>query len=102
MRRITFSKLYLKDVQELQAASERLAIVANALKAAKYANGPALVQLLIEANDPIVRLIAKGGGAIARSLERSGVVVASSEAEPESTSHEGPSSGEDSEQSQGA
>jgi hypothetical protein len=75
MSQMTLAKLNPRDVADLNAASERLAIVANALKAAKYANGPALVQLLIEANDPIVRVMNKGAGAIVRALERKGVKV---------------------------
>ena len=55
MARMTLTKLYPRDVEDLHEASENLAIVANALRAAKYANGPALIQLLIRANDPIVR-----------------------------------------------
>lgn len=87
------AKLHPKDVAELHQASERLAIVANALKAAKYANGPALVQLLIEANNPIVRIMNKGAGAIARSLERQGVTADSSD--PEIPSDQGNPQSED-------
>lgn len=81
MGRITLTKLFPRDVEELHAASERLAIVADALRSAKYANGPALIQLLIEANDPIVRIMNKGAACIARSLERRQGPVASEEPE---------------------
>lgn len=75
------ARLSFKDVRELDEASDRLAIVANTLKAAKYANGPALVQLLIESNESIERIKLKGAAAIARHLERKGVISSSSEAE---------------------
>lgn len=78
---MTLTKLYPRDVEELHDASENLAIVADALRAAKYANGPALIQLLIKANEPIVRIMTKGAACIARSLERKGVVAAPDELE---------------------
>lgn len=75
------ARLSFRDVKELDEASDRLVVVANSLQATRYANGPALVKLLSEANDSIERIKVKGAAAIARHLERKQGAAASSEAE---------------------
>ncbi len=81
MARITLYKLSPSDCERLMKASDRLAVVADTLRAARYANGPALIQLLIEANDDIMAVGAKGAAVIARALERKGVKIPTGESE---------------------
>ena len=64
------ARLSIRDVTELNDASEALAIVAEQVKRANPGWGPAVVQLLIQANTTIVRIQTKGARAFATWLEK--------------------------------
>jgi hypothetical protein len=67
------ARLTLRDVSDLNYASEALAAAAEQVKRANPGWGPAVVQLLIQANDTVVRLQNKGAGAFARYMEKRGM-----------------------------
>jgi len=67
------ARLSERDVRDLEIASQRLAAVADQVKRANPTWAAAVVQLLIEANDVIVRLQNKGAAAFARYLEKHGI-----------------------------
>ena len=66
------ARLSERDIRDLEIASQRLAAVADQVKRANPSWTAAVVQLLIEANDVIVRLQNKGAAAFARYLEKHG------------------------------
>jgi len=67
------ARISVRDLQEIDSASNRLAAVAAQVKRANPAWAPAVIELLIEANDVILRIQAKGAGTFARYLEKRGL-----------------------------
>ena len=67
------ARLGEQDVIDLNRASDKLAVVADQIKRANPTWAGAAVQLLIEANDVIVRIQTKGARAFARYLEKHGL-----------------------------
>jgi hypothetical protein len=59
-------------VERLARAADRLETVAATIKSSSLKHGPALVQLLIDAQEPIVDLVQRGGASMVRHLEREG------------------------------
>ena len=79
------ARITMRDVNDLNLASEQLAAAADMIKRANPVWAPATVQLLIEANTTIVRIQHKGARAFARYLEKHGVQEAPGAAEAERT-----------------
>jgi hypothetical protein len=69
-------RLSIKELEELRAASARIAAAHQAIALAKYANAPALLQLLYEANLPLDRVLQRCDGVIQRYLVKQGVIPA--------------------------
>lgn len=67
------ARLSAQDVTDLGIASGRLAAVADQIKRANPGWAAPVVQLLIEANDVIVRIQNKGAAAFSRYLEKHGL-----------------------------
>ena len=67
------ARLTFRDVSDLNYASEALAAAAEQIRRANPGWAPAVVQLLIQANDTVVRIQNKGAGAFARWYEKHGV-----------------------------
>jgi non-ribosomal peptide synthetase component F len=67
------ARIAFKDVADLNAASEALAVVADQVKRANPGWGPPVIQLLIQANTTIVRIQTKGARAFAAWYEKHGV-----------------------------
>ena len=61
------------DLQQLDEASNHLAAAATTIQRAKPSWGDPVVQLLILANNTILRIRDKGAGAFARYLEKHGL-----------------------------
>ena len=81
----------MRDVQELATASEQLAAAAGVIRRVNPSWGEGVVNLLIAANQVVVRIQEKGAGAYARYLQRHGTetgperadIVAAGEMAPE-------------------
>lgn len=67
------ARITRRDVVDLAAASEQLAIAAQTIRRANPTWGEAVVNLLIPANATITRLQNKGAAAFARYLEKHGL-----------------------------
>src|ERR1700726_1819008 len=64
------SRLTRRDVTELAAASEQLALAANHIRGSGVRWAELVVNMLISANNTIVRIQNKGAAAFARYLEK--------------------------------
>jgi hypothetical protein len=64
------SRLTRRDVTDLAAASEQLAVVANQISSSGVKWAAAAIQLLIAANNVVMRIHTKGSAAFARYLEK--------------------------------
>jgi len=64
------AKLTRRDVTDLAAASEQLVVVADQVRGSGVRWGETAVNLLIVANNTVVRIQNKGAAAFARYLER--------------------------------
>jgi len=82
------ARLSVRDIEDLAIASERLVAAYRTIEGSGYKNGPALLQLIQEANTPIERIRAKGARSIARFLERRGVAEPQQEAGTENAQSE--------------
>jgi hypothetical protein len=82
------ARLSVRDVAELNEASEALAAVAEQIKRVNPGWAPAAVQLLIQANETIVRIQNKGARAYAAWLERHGTQPAAAGADDLNASDE--------------
>lgn len=69
-------RLSVRELDELRAASQRLAACHQAIALAKYANAPALLQLIYEANLPLDRILQRCDAVIQRYLVKQGVIEA--------------------------
>ena len=67
------ARLSLADVVDLDAASTRLATAVGAIRRANPIWGDAVVQLIYEANEVVVRVQNKGALSFARYLEKHGL-----------------------------
>ena len=67
------ARISRRDVVDLNHASELLAAIAAQIKRLNPAWGDGVIQLLIEANSPIVRIADKGARAFARYYEAHGL-----------------------------
>jgi len=70
------ARLTRRDVQELAAASEQLAVVAETIRGIGPKWGEAVVNLLIAVNVTIERIQNKGAATFARYLEKHGAPAA--------------------------
>ncbi len=77
-------RLSVRELEELRAASQRLLAAHQAIALAKYANAPALLQLIYEANLPLDRVIQRCDGVLHRYLVKQGVIAETNEAGTES------------------
>ena len=75
------ARLSRRDVQELNQASEALAAAAATIQQMRPQWAPGVIQLLVRANDVVVRVQNKGAEAFAKYLERHGVKEAPGEPE---------------------
>lgn len=69
------ARISQRDIRELDAASDALAMAASIIKRDRPRCTDDVVGLLIKANETIERIKAKGAAALARYLERRGVTV---------------------------
>jgi hypothetical protein len=67
------ARIAFKDVTDLNNASEGLAAVADQIKRANPQWAPTAIQILIRANETIVRIQTKGARAFATWYEKHGV-----------------------------
>ena len=77
------ARLSRRDVQELNSASEALADAAHTIQQMRPQWGPAVVRLLVMANDVVVRVQNKGAEAFAKYLEKHGLKELPGETEAE-------------------
>lgn len=64
------SRLTRRDVTDLAAASEQLAVVANQISSSGVKWAAAAIQLLIAANNVVMRIQTKGAAAFERYLQK--------------------------------
>jgi formylglycine-generating enzyme required for sulfatase activity len=77
------ARISMRDIADLNQASEQLAAAADTIQRVNPAWGAGVVQLLIAANNVVVRVQQKGARAFAAWLEKHGVKELPSEAEIE-------------------
>ena len=68
-----YTKLSLKNIHDLNTASECICSAANTIASVRPQWGPAVIQLLTQANDIVVGIQNRGASAIARYMEKHGV-----------------------------
>lgn len=77
------ARITIKDIADLNQASEQLAAAAQTIQRVNPTWGAGVVRLLISANDVVVRVQQKGARAFASYLEKHGVKEAPGQAEIE-------------------
>ena len=76
------ARLSMQDVSDLNLASEDIAACAVLIQRNRPSYEAAAVQLLMRANNTVLRIQNKGGAAYARYLERHGFQEKSGDADP--------------------